>query len=206
MERTLSGRERDDKVQRIKDAALTVFSQDGYGQATIQDVATEACVGKGTIYLYFSSKEELLDTILLDVLEGYRTQIEQIVAEDGDVRQRLRHLLTYVLGGADRRRRQLSFLLRGTSDIGGDFKRQALRIKKDIMEALTGLVRAGIERGEIRAADPLMMAHIISGTVESLAAARLWEYDELVAEADGDNWPEELAGLAVNCLYQGMKP
>jgi AcrR family transcriptional regulator len=49
--------------QQILDAALTVFSRKGYGEATIPDIAQEAGTAVGTIYNYYASKRDLLLSI-----------------------------------------------------------------------------------------------------------------------------------------------
>jgi AcrR family transcriptional regulator len=47
------------KHDAILDAARTVFSREGYAASSVDDVAAQAGIGKGTVYLYFKSKEEL---------------------------------------------------------------------------------------------------------------------------------------------------
>jgi AcrR family transcriptional regulator len=49
--------------RQILEAALDVFSQKGYGEATMPDIAKEAGVAVGTIYLYFPSKRDLLVSV-----------------------------------------------------------------------------------------------------------------------------------------------
>lgn len=58
--------------ERILDAALQVFSEKGFHQATVEEIADRADVGKGTLYRYFTSKETLFNelvTLRLDELE-----------------------------------------------------------------------------------------------------------------------------------------
>jgi AcrR family transcriptional regulator len=50
--------------KQILNAALTVFSRKGYGEATIPDIAREAEVAVGTIYNYYPSKREILMSVL----------------------------------------------------------------------------------------------------------------------------------------------
>ena len=74
-----------DKEQKRRDiarAAMTVFSSHGFDAASMKLVADKAGVGKGTIYEYFSSKDELTATAILiwieDIIEGARLLCEQI--------------------------------------------------------------------------------------------------------------------------------
>ena len=50
--------------EAIMDAALEVFGTSGLDGAGVEDIARSAGIGKGTIYLYFKSKEEIFDAIL----------------------------------------------------------------------------------------------------------------------------------------------
>ena len=61
-----------DKRERIIDAAIEVFCVSGYEAASMADVAAKAGVGKGTLYLYFDSKQSLFE-------EAYRVCYEQRV-------------------------------------------------------------------------------------------------------------------------------
>lgn len=52
-----------DKYFRIRDAAITLFYKQGIENTSIQDIAKQADIAKGTIYLYFKSREELVDYV-----------------------------------------------------------------------------------------------------------------------------------------------
>ena len=54
-----------DKREAILRAAITVFAHNGYFNAKVADIAREAGVADGTVYLYFKSKEEILHSICL---------------------------------------------------------------------------------------------------------------------------------------------
>lgn len=55
------------KDKSILDAAIKLFAKNGYYGTTIQDIATEADIGVGSVYSYFKSKEEILDTIFTNL-------------------------------------------------------------------------------------------------------------------------------------------
>lgn len=61
------------KAEAILKAAVKVFSRDGLDKGTIADIAKEAGIGKGTVYEYFSSKDEIFNAIegaMMDELVG----------------------------------------------------------------------------------------------------------------------------------------
>jgi AcrR family transcriptional regulator len=63
---------RTDKKNRIIEAAVVVFARKGYASATVADIAARAKIGKGTIYEYFTSKEDLF----FAVFKWFKTQTE----------------------------------------------------------------------------------------------------------------------------------
>src|SRR5438067_11906458 len=93
-----------DKREAILRAAIRVFAHNGYFNSKVADIAREAGVADGTVYLYFKSKEEILHSIFdrsMDeaIAEG-RKQLESVV----DPRERLRKIAHLHLErmGADR--------------------------------------------------------------------------------------------------------
>ena len=89
----VSTRREREKVQRRDDllrAAKKVFFKKGLHNATIDDVAAEAEVGKGTVYLYFDTKETILAHLLLEGLEELVTILETAYAPDQKLAARTR--------------------------------------------------------------------------------------------------------------------
>jgi TetR/AcrR family fatty acid metabolism transcriptional regulator len=93
-----------DKREAILRAATRVFAHNGYFNSKVADIAREAGVADGTVYLYFKSKEEILHSIfdrsVDDALAAARKQIEMI----SDPREKLRRIALLHLErlGADR--------------------------------------------------------------------------------------------------------
>jgi TetR/AcrR family transcriptional regulator, cholesterol catabolism regulator len=55
-----------ERRNKILDASLRVFEQKGFSSARVAEIASAAGIAKGTVYLYFDSKEEILDAILTE--------------------------------------------------------------------------------------------------------------------------------------------
>lgn len=70
-------REKEERRQSILKAARSAFFEEGFHRATVDTVAERAEVSKGTVYLYFDSKETLLAALLL---EGLSTLVDQLAA------------------------------------------------------------------------------------------------------------------------------
>ena len=71
--------ERARRKQDILQAARAVFAQDGYNRATVAAVARRADLGKGTIYLYFDTKEAILAELTLQALGELGEQLQAAV-------------------------------------------------------------------------------------------------------------------------------
>src|SRR5210317_108532 len=69
-----------DKYRRILEAAITVFAEQGYFQSTIAQIAKEAGVADGTIYLYFKNKDDILVQFFSyrtkQVFERFRAEVK----------------------------------------------------------------------------------------------------------------------------------
>jgi AcrR family transcriptional regulator len=87
-------REKENRRRSILDAARAVFFEDGFQLATVDDVAARAEVSKGTVYLYFESKETILAHLLLEGLEELVAVLEEAYAAEREIAaaERLRRL------------------------------------------------------------------------------------------------------------------
>ncbi|HEY4243820.1 MAG TPA: TetR/AcrR family transcriptional regulator [Kofleriaceae bacterium] len=81
--------ERQARRRRIQEAARTVFSERGYGGASIELIAKAAQLSVGAIYLYFRSKEDLYVSLIEDTLTVFDVEMAQ-VREHAEVARRLR--------------------------------------------------------------------------------------------------------------------
>lgn len=87
-----SGRRTRDKHQRILDAAIAVFAQNGYFQARVADIAERAGVADGTVYLYFHSKEEILRAAIDSAFTAFLERARRELEATKDPRRRLHRM------------------------------------------------------------------------------------------------------------------
>lgn len=86
-------RERERRRQQIMVAAKRVFTDKGFGKATMEDIAKEAELSPGTLYLYFKNKDELYASLSLRILQYLMIRLEHVNAEPhADATQRLNAL------------------------------------------------------------------------------------------------------------------
>ncbi|HDP34137.1 MAG TPA: TetR/AcrR family transcriptional regulator [Candidatus Hydrogenedentes bacterium] len=77
------------KRQRIFDAALAVFSERGFHNATMDEIAVASRVAKGTLYCYFRSKDDLLAELLRATSRELVKRFSEAFGEDGDILEQI---------------------------------------------------------------------------------------------------------------------
>jgi AcrR family transcriptional regulator len=88
---------REEYRETILHAAEDVIIRKGYAATTMDDVAREAQYSKATLYKYFPSKGELVFEILIHFFEDVRKKVEEIQAEGGPAREKLRKAVRMII-------------------------------------------------------------------------------------------------------------
>ena len=83
----------EEKRQRILDAALRTFVRHGFYNAKVSEIAREAGVAHGTVYLYFKSKEHLLRTIFEEQMGEALRYIKGKVSQIQGAKAKLKRLI-----------------------------------------------------------------------------------------------------------------
>ncbi|BAI80749.1 transcriptional regulator, TetR family [Deferribacter desulfuricans SSM1] len=86
---------KENKFERILNAAIKVIGNKGFHNAKIKDIAVEADVADGTIYNYFQNKEDILVTIFKIKLEEYVNNAKKEIANIIDPKEKLKVLIKY---------------------------------------------------------------------------------------------------------------
>lgn len=84
---------RGDKRLRLVTAATAVFAERGYASTRVAEIAERAGVGKGTVYEYFSSKEELLFAVFESINAKISSRMNDALAAGGSSEEQLLNLL-----------------------------------------------------------------------------------------------------------------
>lgn len=149
-----------DKKQRVEDiirAALEVFSQKGYGQTSVDQIAAAASLSKGTLYEYFSSKEELYMASVMAFVEEFEAAVAALLKPIDDP---FLKLITYLGFSLEFCRDENSASVRILNDLmqqtildDGVFAKRKYLIREmmlGIREILTGLLLEGVSKGIFR--------------------------------------------------------
>ena len=150
-------RRKDARPGELLAAALDLFVEKGYAATRVEEVARRAGVSKGTLFLYFSSKEELFKAVVRENISGRFLQWNaQIEAFEGDTADMLRHcmLLWWERLGVSKAC-GITKLMLGE---GENFPELAAFYRHEVIEPAHDLIRRilhrGAERGEFAPVDP----------------------------------------------------
>jgi TetR/AcrR family fatty acid metabolism transcriptional regulator len=187
----------EDKRRLILDAAVRVFARKGYHSCRVGDITAEAGVAHGLLYHYFSSKEEVLETVLrdtwTDVLDAF-TGVEQ---SDEPPRDQLRHVAAILLGAWRRDPDLVRLLVREAPSLQMQSKVGELG---QAFKAIERIVARGQEAGAFRAdLEPRLLAWIFYGGIEEILTG--WVLGEL---PDGEDDVAAAERTVVEVLCEGM--
>ena len=158
-----------DKREAILRAAIKVFAQKGYFSSKVADIAKEAGIADGTVYLYFKSKDEVLHSIFDRAMEEFIAEGRREIAEIETADKRLQRIAQLHLEklGADR---DLAIVfqveLRGSTKFmeefsGGGFAEYLDIIRRTISEGQ----KSGVFRVDLK---PITAAKILYGALDEM--------------------------------------
>ena len=87
-------KKQEEKYNRILEAATRVFAREGFHSAKIEDVAKEAGVAHGTVYLYFGGKDDVLISIFQENLEELVEYVGSEVEKEANAEDKLRRMIS----------------------------------------------------------------------------------------------------------------
>ncbi|WP_119154787.1 TetR/AcrR family transcriptional regulator [Caldimonas tepidiphila] len=157
-------RRKEARPQELLDAALDLFVEKGFAATRAEEVAARAGVSKGTLYLYYPSKEELLKAV---VRQNVASKIAEGMALVDCFEGSASELLALVLRGWWERigETKASGILKLMMAEVGNFPDLAQFYLREVIEPshalLQRVLRMGVERGEFRATDPEYTVHAL---------------------------------------------
>jgi len=142
-----------DKKNRIMAAAESLFKTGQIHEITLDEVAQRADVGKGTIYQYFASKDDLFFQTALAAFDEMGKLLDECAMGDEAVEQHLRQACEVISRFAEERRplfRLIHAQSERTLGKGGGLRQQWLQHRQKMTQALAQILRLGVQRGQVR--------------------------------------------------------
>ncbi len=190
-----------DKKELIRQAALSVFARHGFYSTTAQQIAAEADVAVGTLYNHFKDKEDILIHILDTEMNERQAAVLQIVGKDLPMREQIKQIIAFHMERAVENKFMMRLFLGEELHLSGKLEKFTYKLFKEIPDRMVLMLQAAMDRGELRRADPLVLAHAIMGANRSVMV-RASLYDDDAAKRIRDHAAEELTEF----IWQGIKP
>ncbi len=153
----------EDKRRRIIQAAINVFAHDGLSNGKIATIARKAGIGKGTVYEYFSSKEEIFAAVFEDFFEQMMSGYAQLGATPLNPVQKIEMMLDYTFDYIDEHLNSehgsewmifLEIFLQGFRDeFEGGQKLAFSKVLRDLYNMFKPLIDEGIQSGVFQKLD-----------------------------------------------------
>src|SRR5262249_30206488 len=153
------------RVQSIQDAAMRVIGRRGLTGATMQEIAEEAGVAKGTIYLYFKDRDELVDKTFDTAISEMQRRIDAALDAGDSFEKKLRGALAAKLSFFQEHR---EFFRLYHSARYPEGKRRTRQKYEAQIARMAGMLEDAMQRGEIRRMDSKRVALFITEAISAV--------------------------------------
>jgi AcrR family transcriptional regulator len=190
-----------DKRRIILEAAVRVFARQGFHTCRVSDIADEAGVAYGLVYHYFSSKEEILDTLFL---ERWDVMLEAISEVDGSARsprEKLYAIAGFIVESYRHDPELMKVIIVEVTRAANTFGRTHLAKIREAYEQIAGIVARAQATGVFREQiSPEFAALAFYGLIEQVLTGWIFE-----PESVGDEDLERAKVLIVETICRGLE-
>ena len=185
-----------DRRKLILDAAIHSFSNYGYKATTMDQVSRSANVGKGTIYTFFKTKEDLFREVVSMIILEMNAEAEDAIKSDNTTLENVHAILCRLL--TFRKSHQLTAkLIMEAKEIGTPAVLEAVdELEEHILQAIRWKVDKAIKMKEFRECDPNLTAFIIVKMYKAL----IYDWEEKHEPLS----EEEIANYFKLYLFEGL--
>jgi AcrR family transcriptional regulator len=156
--------------ERLLQAALTCFADKGYHPTTTDEIVAESGLGKGTLYRYFKSKQDLFISLVEWFMLDMLAEVSQNLSPDMSATDKIRTMIFNATHSLEQMlpfyKVTIDFWAQATDD---EQLRQLLEtILFDFQEQLGQVIQEGVDSGEFRPTDPAPVALGLVAMVDAL--------------------------------------
>ena len=190
-----------DKRRVILDAAVRVFARQGFHTCRVSDIADEAQVAYGLVYHYFSSKDEILDTLFLERWDVMLAAIAEADAAHRAPRDKLRAIAGFIIESYRHDPDLMKVIIVEVTRAANTFGRTHLSKIRDAYALIAGIVARAQAEGQFRAEiTPEFAAQAFYGCVEPVLTGWIFEVEPV-----SDDELERAKTLIVETICRGLE-
>ncbi len=162
------------RVQSIQDATMRVIARRGMAAATMQEIADEAKVAKGTIYLYFRDRDELVEKTFERAITELHKRVDVALESKGSFQQKLRAVLAAEMEFF-REHREFFRLYISLRYPEGKRQKRTCQQYQTRLKTIAAVLEQAMKRAEIRRMDPARLALFLSEGISAVIIQRVME-------------------------------
>jgi AcrR family transcriptional regulator len=190
----MRGRKKSDETRlAIVNGAAEVFAQHDFHKVLTDHIAAQVGIGKGTIYRYFRSKEELYLAAISEGLSGLRTAVERATAEQHDLRAMIESLSGTMIAYFWRRRDFFVLVNRLEATLTQAERADWQKSRDELVASIARRLDQAAARGEIAPLQSRLAVEALFGMIRGVCVYR--------AERDR---PAALTQLVTNLFLNGL--
>jgi len=149
--------------QKMLTVAAEIFRAKGFERSTMEEVARQLGMLKGSLYYYFESKQEILDNILLIPREKLLRRLERIAASPAPPQEKLRRAIKTFVSSFDVEYPAMSVAVYERFSPSEGQGEQVRRLRRRVQEIFEGIVQEGVDAGLFETGDVKMATFAIAG-------------------------------------------
>ncbi|MDW7675867.1 MAG: TetR/AcrR family transcriptional regulator [Bacillota bacterium] len=150
---------------QIIEAATVVFSQKGFYKAKVEEIAEAAMVGKGTVYEYFKSKQDLFQQMLIFISQKYEQAVKEQVQQVDSFSDKLRVLIEANFNFSEEYKNMAKILLIDAPPMSEELHQIIQQSKRQNLQRLAALIDEAINKGQARRVNSYLAAQVILGAL-----------------------------------------
>jgi AcrR family transcriptional regulator len=190
-----------DKRRVILDAAMRVFARQGFHTCRASDIADEAHVAYGLVYHYFSSKDEILDTLFLERWDVMLLAIAEADALQRSPRDKLYAIASFIVDSYRHDPELMKVIIVEVTRAANTFGRTHLGKIRDAYSQIAGIVARAQDEGLFRREiTPEFAALAFYGCIEQVLTG--WIFDSVPI---GDDQLDRAKTLIVETICRGLE-
>ncbi len=185
------------KREQILLAAVEQFLENDFYKVTITEIAKQAEVGKGTVYEYFSSKEDLFKESFSFCADAYLQSFSKHFVDGSSVKKTMEDIITTHLELIKENRSKLNLLFNERPLNLQELQSWVIKRRQELLDGITVLIKKGIELDEIRSDIDVEMAGRLFLALNCIVVGGMVVLDDLDIEE------KHLAGL-LDLFWNGI--
>jgi TetR/AcrR family transcriptional regulator, fatty acid metabolism regulator protein len=190
-----------DKRRVILDAAMRVFARQGFHTCRVSDIADEAGVAYGLVYHYFSSKDEILDTLFLERWNVMLAAIAEADRTERSPREKLEAIAGFIVDSYRHEPELMKVIVVEVTRAANTFGRTHLAKIREAYEQIAGIVARAQADGLFRTeVTPEFGALAFYGSIEQVLTR--WIFDR---DAVDDDELDAAKTMIVETICRGLE-